>query len=414
MTQSIKLASSAALKSLLLIFLLAYMPSSATADDSLVPLLRFPEMLQTAGEPIKIRVYYHNESEETQQLTLPEDLLLRMQFEQGSVSFLTATAEESEAVTIDAGEFLFKEYSLEFPTGTLGIVEVMIADQPSSTVLISLHEPDNPDDPGKNIVASESDIKDEHLPSNESLFSLYQNYMAKLSPYKPMYFLVGADPQDSSFQISLKYRPFNPAGSLAKYLTWLQRVHFAYTQTSFWDLDSDSAPFQDTSYKPELFYLSQNIAFRPQWMSGMFLQTGVLHESNGRGGDSSRSTNSVYIQPSFVFFDEDTELGLLISPNFSAYFNNNDKTNPDLADYRGHVGLDLKFGQAKGAVAGVSLRFAERGTSVQADLTYPISKLLGNNLDIYLHLQYVDTIAESLLDYTERNRAFRLGFALVR
>ncbi len=60
------------------------------------------------------------------------------------------------------------------------------------------------------------------------------------------------------------------------------------------------------------------------------------------------------------------------------------------------------------------LTLAERGTSVQADLTYPISKLLGNNLDIYLHLQYVDTIAESLLDYTERNRAFRLGFALVR
>ena len=45
-----------------------------------------------------------------------------------------------------------------------------------------------------------------------------------------------------------------------------------------------SAPFEDTSYKPELFFISPNLKNRPSWMHGLFFQTGFKHESNGLGG----------------------------------------------------------------------------------------------------------------------------------
>jgi phospholipase A1 len=51
---------------------------------------------------------------------------------------------------------------------------------------------------------------------------------------------------------------------------------------------------------------------------------------------------------------------------------------------------------------------------VQVDITYPLSNIIFNPLDVYVQAQYVNQLAESLLDYTERTEAFRLGFAIVR
>ena len=51
---------------------------------------------------------------------------------------------------------------------------------------------------------------------------------------------------------------------------------------------------------------------------------------------------------------------------------------------------------------------------MQTDLTYPIDRLLGNNLNVYLHLQYSNSLAESLVDYQKRTEAFRLGLSFFR
>jgi len=51
---------------------------------------------------------------------------------------------------------------------------------------------------------------------------------------------------------------------------------------------------------------------------------------------------------------------------------------------------------------------------VQVELDYPLSHYLSDNLSVYLHLQYVNTLAESLLDYPERTEALRLGLSFVR
>lgn len=250
--------------------------------------------------------------------------------------------------------------------------------------------------------------------SLDSLFTLYQPYLGNISAYKPIYFLAGLDPEESKFQISFKYRFLNPEGPLAIRHPWLNGFHMAYTQTSFWDLKSDSQPFEDTSYKPELFYQSSHIGGLMPDYGRFFIQTGFLHESNGKGGDASRSTNFLYFDPILIFYDEISRLGLQISPRVWCYVFNDDESNPDLDAYRGYFELGAKIGKAERLVLESRLRYAEKGGSILLDLTCPLHRSIFSNLQLYLHVQYANTLAESLKGYNERNEAVRIGFSIVR
>lgn len=248
----------------------------------------------------------------------------------------------------------------------------------------------------------------------DSLLRLYQPYVKNISFYEPMYFLVGADPEYSKFQLSLKYRFFNPDKSLVQKHPWVRGFHFGYTQTSFWNLASDSAPFEDTSYKPELFYITDRLKTRALSLTGFFLQTGLRHESNGRGGEFSRSTNIAYVEPIFILYDEIRRVGMKITPRLWTYFRNEDENNPDLERYRGYFSLGITLGKAESMVVDTKLWWAAEGASVQVDATYPLHMLFFSDLDLYFQVQYTNRLAESLLNYTERTNAFRLGIAIVR
>ena len=245
----------------------------------------------------------------------------------------------------------------------------------------------------------------------DDLFNLYQPYLGAVSAHEPIYFLVGTEPKYSKFQISLKYRFMNPEGSWSKKFPWLQGFHAAYTQTSFWDLDSESKAFEDTSYKPEFFYRSMNIDLFGHSVTNFFIQGGYQHESNGRGGIDSRSTDMVYVQPIFIFYHESSQLGLGVSPRIWAYLANEDK---DLIDYRGYFNLGIAAGKADSLVCHSNVYWAKEGPSVTLDATYPLREILFNNLDIYLQVQYANCLAESLLKFRERTQALRLGIAIIR
>ncbi len=251
-------------------------------------------------------------------------------------------------------------------------------------------------------------------PTLDSLFTLYQPYLGNLGIYKPMYFLLGTDLSKSKFQISFSYRFFNPESGAAERHPWVNGFHFGYTQTSFWDLGSSSAPFEDNSYKPELFWVSKNFISAGSMVQGLFLQSGFQHESNGRGDDDSRSTNFLYIQPIFIFFSAANHYGLQVAPKIWAYIHNDNDTNPDLNQYRGYFDLELKFGKMDGFVLGTSFQWADEGASIQIDCSYPLHRFLFNTLDLYLHAQYANVLAESLIDYQTRSHAFRLGLSVIR
>jgi outer membrane phospholipase A len=194
----------------------------------------------------------------------------------------------------------------------------------------------------------------------------------------------------------------------------MRGIHLGYTQTSSWDLESDSSPFEDTSYQPEIFYLTDNVSMRPGWLDGLFYQASVQHESNGRAGDASRSTNYFYFTPSAILYNETNGLGIQISPKFVYFFNNSDDSNPDIDKYRGNFELEIKAGKADNLVLGANFHFASKGTSMQLDLTYPLGMGFFSNLEFYLHAQYARAYAETLIDYQERTDALRIGISMVR
>jgi phospholipase A1 len=74
----------------------------------------------------------------------------------------------------------------------------------------------------------------------------------------------------------------------------------------------------------------------------------------------------------------------------------------------------LNVGKAEGLLLGANFRFASKGPSMQLDMTYPLSMGFFKNFDFYFHIQYADTLAETLLDYTKRTEALRIGLAIVR
>ncbi len=365
-----------------------------------------------AGEVAEFFVYVHNTGDAVTFEGFPAQVSCLIKTHEGTVEVVAMAAHpfpEMPAL-LGKGAFLKVMYTFFVPEDLEGPVHMDVPEIAAVSVMFAV-APKKPETTPPDESEPESE---EAYPSLDALFSLYQPYLANLTAYESMYFLVGTNPEKSKFQISFKYRFLDPEGGFAEDLPWARGLHFGYTQTSFWDLKSDSAPFEDTSYKPEFFYLTSNIAYRPSWVQGFFLQTGFQHESNGRGGDLSRSTNFLYAKPVFILYDESTQLGLQIAPKVWAYVNNADDTNPDLEDYRGFFDLELKLGKANSFVLESHLRWAKEGASTQLDLTYPLHLDVLRNLGFYLQVQYVNALAESLIDYRGRNEALRLGLAIVR
>lgn len=237
-----------------------------------------------------------------------------------------------------------------------------------------------------------------------------------LSPYEPIYAVVGSrGPTTIKFQFSFKFRIFNPRGSAGKHVPWITQIHFGYSQISVWDVDADSSPFRDTSYKPSLFYLRDD-----QWKNTtgtvvLGFQTGLEHESNGKSDEDSRTLNTLYFQPILTFGDA-ADYHWRIAPKFYAYAGSLED-NPEIADYRGHVDLQIRWGQPDRWILDLLLR---RGTeehygSIQFDASYPLSRAPYSTFEFLGHFQYFNGWGETLLDYNVKEQAqVRVGLMIVR
>ncbi len=298
-----------------------------------------------------------------------------------------------------------KHYSFTLPSKLQGQVVMSLIGLDAPRVVLDVVSPRH-----ENIATGEK-----VYPTLDSMFTITQPYQKNISAYEPVYFVLGTELDKSKFQISFKYRIFDPDSLFAESHPWIKGLHFGYTQTSFWDLKSESAPFADTSYKPEFFWLSDNfLKSEHGLLKGAFFQGGFQHESNGKAEEFSRSTNYAYIKPILIFYDEDSKLGLQLSSKIWSYVENDNSTNPDLYDYRGYFNLEAKFGLPDSVMFDTHLRVAGQGTSFQLDFSYPLHNLFRDALDIYFYAQYSNALAESLLNYQERTQAFRFGLAFIR
>lgn len=363
-----------------------------------------------AGQTIQFKVYAYNDEAEEMVAYLPHQLICDFKSGEHTAKGIAIAlfSEKKMRYVVEPNRFARKHYVCRLPAGLHGPVRMHVSEINAPDIMLTVNTTAHTEEP-----SNTNKAKEEYV-SLDSLFYLYQPYLVNISAYEPIYFLVGANPEKSTFQFSFKYQFFNVNNPVVANHSWLKGFHFGFTQTSFWDLKSDSAPFKDSSYKPELFYLTPNVRKSSGRLVGIFFQTGLQHESNGQAAAFSRSTNYFYAKPFFIFYDKASTLGLQIAPKVWTYVENDHETNHDLDKYRGYFELELKCGKADGAVLGSHLRWAEKGASARLDLTYPMSKVISKNVNIYLHMQYNTSLAESLINYQKRVQIFRLGVAIVR
>lgn len=384
----------------LLTMLMAALSGAAELDM----ILATPQPPVQSGSTVILDLYLHNTTTDTIHRQMPLTVPCRLDMD---TSKITVTArlvgqESQSGVRIPGRGFAKRQYAVMLPVYATGSVRLMLKTLALNPLTITVES------------APPEAWSSEQVPLDEGP-TLAQSYLENLSVYEPVYFLVGVDPglEKSKFQLSFKYRLFNSEGQLAQRAPWVSGFYLAYTQCSLWDLYDDSKPFEDTSYLPELFYLLPKIDLNIDRITAFGAQTGFQHESNGSGGEDSRSTNYLYVKP-ILGMHLSGPFHLKFAPRLFTYVDNSETSNGDLWAYRGYFDLEISIVDPQGLGLDSRLWWAKKGVTVQLDLTYPMTRLLGRNLNLYLQAQYFNGYAETLLHYNRRHNAFRLGVAIVR
>lgn len=201
----------------------------------------------------------------------------------------------------------------------------------------------------------------------------------------------------------------------AKHDIFGSRFYLAYSQVSFWQAydNSNSSPFRETNYNPEVFYRFRESALGTGFAGS---DLGFEHESNGQPMPQSRSWNLLYangwfrtdewlvhVKARYRVPEEDKE-----SPDAPA-----GDDNPDITDYLGYSDITVArlFGN------GHQLRLLIRGY-VGADkglLELTWSKTLpGTENETYACVKLSNGWGESLIDYDRHNTRISLGVMFTR
>ena len=231
-----------------------------------------------------------------------------------------------------------------------------------------------------------------------------------LSVNEPIYFLLGGSRDVTArFQLSFKYRIFDEHARLVQTLPPIGGLYLAYTQTSRWDLSEESMPFEDTSYRPSVFWLYDS---GRRGLLPRELRVGYEHESNGQGELTSRSIDTLIVQPRW----ETTVNGrkLELAPKLHLYLQ--EKGNPDIKHYRGDIAWFARYGRETSWIWHGLFRYGRGGhPTVQLDVSYPLRAPLLARSGAFFHVQLLHGYGETLLNYNERvGLRIWLGLSLVR
>lgn len=232
-----------------------------------------------------------------------------------------------------------------------------------------------------------------------------------LTVHEPMYFIAGGrGGAKARFQLSLKYRLFDRESAPVRLAPWTRGLHFAYTQTSLWNWAEKSSPFDDSSYRPALFWQHGQ---RTGPDRAAFLLAGVEHESNGLGGKHSRGMDIAFAQPGVAVEAFGREL--VLAPRLYAYLRKDDN-NRDIHRYRGFGDFIVRYGNDDSWVLQLTWRQGTGGNrSTRFDLSIPVRERIFARTGAYLYLQVFEGYGQTLLGYDQRlGLGARVGLAIVR
>ncbi len=360
------------------------------------------------GAPQFVTVYVMNEGAAPEKFVAPGVIAAKLVHGDRALPVELVPEAAAREVTIQPGAFVAIRCQLVVPEDA-SARSVVVVDQ---TVVDTV-------DSAKPQAAREADgAVPAEVPSSKQTVAeagLVEYRPLQFSAHEPIYILIGTDQPNGKFQFSFKYQIVPADSPLGKAAPWATGFHIGYTQYSFWDLEGDSKPFFDSSYKPELLWIWDNIRpgdFGP--ISRFDVQLGVQHESNGGDGENSRSLNIVYVRPVVTFGERDSWF-VSVGPRVWTYIGSLDD-NDDIEEFRGYGDLKVVAGKGDGlqvaAVGRIGSDF-DKG-SLQIDVSYPIRKALFDSIDVYLHGQLFTGYGESLLGYNDGDTNFRVGISLVR
>ncbi len=215
------------------------------------------------------------------------------------------------------------------------------------------------------------------------------------------------DNLEVQFQLSIK-------AALAESLFTEQDVLFAgVTVRAFWQAYNQdlSAPFRETNYEPELFWVTP-VPWTILGGDATLFGLGLSHQSNGRTQPFSRSWNRVYGSViwerwRFVFH---LKAWWRIPESAKQYpLDPKGDDNPDIEDYLGNFEFNVAYRNYEQEVSVMLRDNLDRNDNrgaIQVDWTFPLQRRFRG------YVQYFNGYGESLIDYNAHIERIGVGILL--
>jgi len=395
------------------VFWLAFFGTAvANPDLLLVP----PTGVIKAGEPVELTVYVNNPSGGPFDVAIPPVLRAEFAGVRGAqrIEARPAGVALGARFAVAPRSFSTLRVTVNVPAWAGGTVSLRFIDLSTNPVMFVVTPSETatvaPGPSGADSTAGDVGLRGDSL----DLESERETVRRHVSTYEPTYFLLGpVGGWNARLQFSFKYRLVSPSGTDPR---WWQSLYFAYTQTSVWDLNGESKPFHDSSYRPTLFFFRDDFHLKPDWLTRLGIQAGLQHESNGQKELASRSLNTAYFAPAVIVPISD-RWRVWITPRFINYVEKEE--NADIDRYRGNVEWRIRVGRDQGPQFAATLRKGRSSGygSGQFDFTLPLRMVptARRSAAGYLQIQYFNGWGETLIDYNRReDDQYRIGYALTR
>lgn len=183
---------------------------------------------------------------------------------------------------------------------------------------------------------------------------------------------------------------------------------FGYTQKSNWQVWNQgykSAPFRNTDYMPEIFLTQPTNIPLPFGGRLRMVGAGMMHQSNGKNGELSRSWNRAYAMAGMEWGK------LTVIPRvWARIFNEGDikDDNPDITRYMGHGDLKLQYRFNDRQMVESTLRLNTQTGKGAVDFGYAFP--LRGKLKAYARAFH--GYGENLLDYNHKQNGFGIGLMM--